>query len=122
MSTSPIRPGTRKVPARRSTRGVSQAPTHGHGPAGASPSPADSLRTHPQREARQVSDLERHRAALHAHVEQALAGFFGARLVLEPRVQDIVCQTVEALLAEPALEDGVQAACRMLTGPASPNT
>ena len=73
-------------------------------------------------EVKQVGDLERRRAALRAHVEQALVGFFGARLVSEPRVQDIVCQTVEALLAEPALEDGVQAACRMLTGPASPNT
>lgn len=64
-------------------------------------------------EAKQVGDLERRRTALRAHVEQALVGFFGSRLVLEPRVQDIVAQTVEALLAEPALEDCVQEACRV---------
>lgn len=76
------------------------------------------MRTRPQMEVKQLGDLERHRTALRAHVERALAGFFGPRLVLEPRVQDIVGQTVEALLAEPALEDRVQAACRMWVGDA----
>jgi hypothetical protein len=74
------------------------------------------LRTYPPMGAKPVGDLGRERAALHAHVEQALAGFFGPRLVLVPRFQDIVSQTVEALLAEPALEEGVQAACRRLLG------
>jgi hypothetical protein len=69
-----------------------------------------------QREVKQVGDLERRRAALHAHVEQALVDFFGPRLGLVPRFQDMVCQAVEALLAEPALEGDVQAACRMLPG------
>ncbi len=65
---------------------------------------------------KQVGGPERQRAALHAHVERALAGVFGARLVSEPRLQDIVCQTVETLLAEPALDESVQAACRMWVG------
>ncbi len=116
MSTSPIRPGAHKLPARRSTRGANKATTHGHVPTGGLPSPEDSLRTHPQMGAKPVGDLGRERAALHAHVEQALAGFFGPRLVLVPRFQDIVSQTVEALLAEPALEEGVRAACRMWVG------
>ena len=116
MSTSPIRPGSRKLPARRSTRGVNQATTPGHVPTGGSPSPDDSLRTYPQMEAKQVGDLERHRAALHAHVEQALAGFFGPRLVLEPRFQDIVSETVDALLAEPTLQEALHEAGRDLMG------
>lgn len=116
MSTSPIRPGSRKLPARRSARGVNQATTPGPVPTGGSPSAEDSLRTLPPMEVKLVGDLEGRRAALRAHVEQALVGFFGARLVLEPRVQDIVRQTVEALLAESALEEGVQAACRMWVG------
>lgn len=116
MSTSPIRPGSRKVPAKRSARGVNRATARGHVPGGGSPNPAESLRTSSQMEARPVGDLGRDRAALQAHVEQALVGFFGQRLALAPRFQDIVCQTVDALLAEPALEEGVQAACRILRG------
>lgn len=116
MSTSPIRPGSRKVPGKRSARGVNRATAGGHVPVGGSPNPGDFLRTLSQREAGQVGNLGRDRAALQAHVEQALVGFFGPRLALAPRFQDIVCQTVDALLAEPALEDCVQAACRMLVG------
>lgn len=116
MSTSPIRPGTRKLPAKRSARGANKATARGHEPTGGLLNPEDSLRTHRQMGASQVGDPGRDRAALHAHVEQALAGFFGPRLVLVPRFQDIVSQTVEALLAEPALEDCVQVACRVLRG------
>jgi hypothetical protein len=116
MSTSSIRPGGRKLPARRAARGGNQATTSGSVPTGGSSGPAQLVRIPPQTEVMQVDDLERRRAALRAHVEQALAGFFGPRLVLEPRVQDIVSQTVEALLAEPALEGSVQAACRISMG------
>lgn len=69
-----------------------------------------------QVEARQLGGLGRDRPALHAHVEQALVSFFGPRLALAPRFQDIVCQTVDALLAEPALEERVQAVCRIGVG------
>lgn len=81
-------------------------------PAGALPAPENSLPTCSQVEAGQVEDRGPARAALQAHVEQALVGFFGPRLALAPRFQDIVCQTVEALLAEPALEEGLLVACR----------
>jgi hypothetical protein len=83
-------------------------------PAGGSPSPENSLQTYVQVATQRAGGLVRDRAALHAHVEQVLVGFFGQRLALAPRFQDIVIQTVEALLAEPALEEGVQAACRRL--------
>jgi hypothetical protein len=116
MSTSPIRLGARKLPAKRSARGATKATARGHVPMGGVPHAEDSLRTHPQVAAKPLGDLGRDRAALQAHVEQALAGFFGPRLVLAPRFQDIVSQTVEALLAEPALEDCVQVACRVLRG------
>lgn len=88
----------------------------GPAPAGGAAGPEDPVRTRPQGEIQQAGGLEQRRAALHAHVERALAGIFGSRLVSEPGVQDIVCQTVEALLAEPALEEGVQAVCRTGAG------
>lgn len=116
MSTSPIRPGGRKLPARPSSRGVGRTAAPAHAPAGGSTRPEDSVGTRPQVEVKQAGDPEQRRAALHAHVEQALVGIFGSRLVSEPRVQDIVCQTVEALLAEPALEEEVQAVCRVGVG------
>jgi hypothetical protein len=56
----------------------------------------------------------RDRKMLRVHVEQTLLGIFGHALVLEPRFQDIIDQTVDALLAEPSLDGVVRAACAEL--------
>jgi hypothetical protein len=90
------------------------------GPGPASPSAQDTGTGLPaalaplQAAAQEPEGPLRDRKLLRAHVEQALLGFFGPRLSLAPRFQDIVDQAVDALYAEPALEGTLQAACSEL--------
>jgi hypothetical protein len=119
MSSSPVgpggpgrprKPGARAAATSGSPAGAASAPQPGVGTAGALSSALAQL----QAAAGEPDGAPRDRKMLRVHVEQALLGIFGHALALEPRFQDIIDQTVDALLAEPSLDGVVRAACAEL--------
>lgn len=120
MAASPVGRGGRKLPA------PTRKPVTGKGPAALLQSPVTVTGppTDPAQATQAVGafDESHHeRAALRMHVEAALIGIFGQKIVLVPRFQGIVSQAVEALIAEPALQTVVRAACEELNEQGKPS-
>jgi hypothetical protein len=119
MAASPVGRGGRKLPA------PTRKPVTGKGPAAVLQSAVTvtGLPTDPAQATLAIGapDASDHaRATLRMHVEAALIGIFGQKVVLVPRFQGIVSQAVEALIAEPALQTVVRAACEELNKQGKP--
>jgi hypothetical protein len=119
MSSAPVGPsgpgrprksGAKAAAGSGSPASAASAPQPGASTAGALSSALAQL----QAAAGEPDGLPRDRKMLRVHVEQTLLGLFGHALALEPRFQDIIDQTVDALLAEPSLGVVVRAACAEL--------